>query len=239
MLHQRLFDKEMKPPSTAVGARQPEIDPIRVVEEAVRSVLGVSVRQRATRPAQEAMFAERLFSLRHVEALLPGTREVRVAPGTVITPLAQHALKQLGIGVRFVSKSEISRAQRKGEWGFAIESRSGIVSAVRRALLDESESWLEAEGFTDLLEWLPGAGDRGGVYLTENAPVAVWRACRKDGIRAASAESCDGVDRAVQGLGLNLLVIEPAGKSISLMKQLCGTLRKRGAPSIPEDLEGT
>jgi hypothetical protein len=236
MLHQRLFDNATQGPSNPV-ARPRDLDPIRIVDEAVRSVLGLTRSRVLSDETGDVVFAERLFSLRHAEALGPRAREVRVAPGTVITPLAQHELKQRGIVVRFASKSELIRAKRKGEWAFAVESESGVVSALRRSLLDDSESWLEADGFLDLVEWLPGAEDRGGVYVTDNAAVTVWQACRRAGIRAASVETCDAVDRAVRELGMNLLVIEPAGKSIALLKQLCGTLRKGGAPRMPEGLE--
>lgn len=237
MLHQRLFDNAMRRPSNAAPPRPPELDPIRTVDEAVRSVLGLAVNLTSNRGSAGVVFPERLFSLRHAEALGPSAREVKVAPGTVITPLAQHELKLRGIAIIVVSRSELSRAQRKGEWAFAIDSESGVVAALRRALLDGPESWLEADGFLELVYWLPGADDRGGVYVTDHAPVAVWDACRRDGVRAASAETCDGVDRAIRQLGLNLLVIEPGNKSIAFMKQLCGTLRKGGAPRIPDGLE--
>lgn len=237
MVDQRLFDNAMRRPSAAGASTLPELDPIRTVDEAVRSVLGLNRYPAPARDVVDAIFAERLFSLRHAEALGPGAREVKLAPGTVVTPLAQHELKQRGIVISFVSRPEVNRAQRRGEWAFAVESQSGVVSALRRALLDDSASWIEADGVLDLFEWLPGGDDRGGVFLTDNAAVAVWQACRQKGIRAASAETCDGVDRAVRQLGLNLLVIEPAGKSIALMKQLCGTLRKGGAPRIPAGLK--
>lgn len=226
----------MRRPSAAASTL-PDLDAIRTVDEAVRSVLGLNRKPAPAIDIADAVFAERLFSLRHAEALGSGTRELKVAPGTVITPLAQHELKQRGVAVRFVSRSEINQARREGEWAFAVESQSGVVSALRRGLLDGSESWIEAEGLLALLEWLPGADDRGGVFLTDNIAVAVWQACQKKGIRAASAETCEGVDRAVRQLGLNLLVVEPAGKSIALMKQLCGTVRKGGAPRIPAELK--
>ncbi len=218
-------------------ARIPNIDPIRTVDEAVRSVL------RALRggPARERsgaeVFPERLFSLRHVESLPGGTREIKIAPGTVVTPLARDALKRLGIGLRFVSKAEVDRVRRKGEWAFAIESESGIVSVLRRALLDDSEPWTELATATDLTRWLGEAEDRGAMLLTDEAAPAVWRACRVTGVRAAVSESGDAVDRAVRGLGVNLLVIEPQGKSIAFLRQLGLTYRRGGAPRAPEGLD--
>ena len=42
--------------------------------------------------------------------------------------------------------------------------------------------------------------------------------------------------RAVASLGVNLLVVEPAGKSISWMKQLGTAFRLAGAPAVPQAL---
>ena len=48
--------------------------------------------------ADANIFADRLLSLRHAEAIADGAaREVRVAPGTVITPLARDWLKRNGV----------------------------------------------------------------------------------------------------------------------------------------------
>ena len=55
------------------------------VDAVIRAVLSGSDRG-------AKVFADRLFALRHAEALPDGSREVRIAPGTVVTPLARDAL---------------------------------------------------------------------------------------------------------------------------------------------------
>ena len=60
-----------------------------------------------------------------------------------------------------------------------------------------------------------------------------WRSggpARCAGVRAASAAEPAEVRRAVTGLGVNLLVVEPAGKSISWMRQLATAFRRSRAP---------
>src|SRR4051794_22855615 len=91
------------------------------VDAAVRAVLAERGRgaRREARPDVEP-FAGRLLSVRVVEALRAGTREVWIAPGTVITPLAHDLLKRRGIGVRLVSPRDVRRGGSEGEWGFAI-----------------------------------------------------------------------------------------------------------------------
>src|SRR4051812_13628462 len=59
------------------------------VDRAVRSVLAELRREPTPALPRAEVFADQLLSLRHVERLAAGTREVRIAPGTVVTPLAR------------------------------------------------------------------------------------------------------------------------------------------------------
>jgi hypothetical protein len=215
---------------------------IREVDAAVRSVLAElfsTPRSRgvdgyAAREGDE-LFPGRLLSLREAEGLPAGLRAVRVAPGTVVTPLARDYLKRLGIEVRFVARGEAERARNVGEWGFAIESRSGVLEAFRRAILDGVERWRElGPSLDEAARWVAEAPARGALVVTDEASVAVYRGCQVPGARAAAAEEPGAVARAVRALGVNLLVVEPAGKSIALLKQMCATFRRAGGPVTPE-----
>ncbi len=184
------------------------------------------------------VFAERLFALRHAEGLSGATREVRIVPGTVVTPLARDHLKRRGIELRFVSEWRTDGGHDGGEWGFAITSDSGLMTALRRAFLDGAEGWIELEGLADAAaRWVGETSGRGAILMTDEASVAVWRACQIPGVRAAAVADVEAGARAGQRLGANLFVVEPAGKSISLLRQLGQTLRRSGAPRVPEWLE--
>ncbi len=185
------------------------------------------------------VFAERLFALRHAEGLPGATREVRIVPGTVVTPLARDHLKRRGIELRFVSEWQTDGRLDRGEWGFAIASESGLMTALRRAFLDGAEGWVELEGLGDAAaRWVGESSRRGAMLMTDEASVAVWRACQFPGVRAAAVADIDAGARAGRRLGANLLVVEPSGKSISLLRQLGQTLRRSGPPRAPEWLEG-
>jgi hypothetical protein len=187
---------------------------------------------------REFVFAERLLALRHAEALPSGVNEVRVAPGTVVTPLARDALKGRGIGIRLISRKDVEERSPAGEWGLAIEGGTGVVEALRRSLLDGPGAWREvARDAIGAARWVVGGDGRGAVVVPQEASLAVWKAHRIDGVRAANAGDADAVSRAVQHLGMNLLVIEPAGKSIASMKHLCETFRRGGAPRAPGGLD--
>lgn len=212
------------------------------VNAAVLAVLGEF--GRASRPngrraplAQiQDVHAERLFSLRHAE-LVGEVPEVLVLAGTVVTPLARDLLRRRGISLRVVSGLEASRArgQLRGEWGFAIESRAGSVEATRRLLLDD---WLEVgPDAVEAARWVVEGESRGALVLADEASVATWRAGRVEGVRAATVGEPEAVSRSIRHLGANLIVVEPAGKSIYLLKQIGERFRNGGAPVVPKWLE--
>ena len=215
-------------------------DPIKMVDEAVRAVL--AERQGPSRSRKESgcqVIVDRLFSLRHAEALPPGTRIVQLGAATVVTPLARDLLKRKGITIRLGGMGE-AVASARGEWAFSIAADLevlGTVRALRRALLEDPRAWIEFEpSLSCLAGWLVDGEGRGAMWLTSEAALAVWRSCQMTGVRAASAAEPGEVHRAVQSLGMNLLVVEPAGKSISWIKQLAAAFRLSGAPRPPAAL---
>jgi len=217
-------------------------DPIKKVDEAVRAVLAELTMKGPSRSRKESdcqVVVERLFSLRHAEALPPGTRIVQLGPATVVTPLARDLLKRQGITIRLGGLGGSMNSAR-GEWAFSIAADSellGTVKALRRALLEEPAAWIEFEPPLDsLANWLVEGKGRGAMFITAETALAVWRSCQIAGVRAASAAEPGEVQRAVQSLGINLLVVEPAGKSLSWIKQLAGAFRISGAPRAPETL---
>ncbi len=213
------------------------------VNAAVLAVLG-EVKRPARSNGQVAngrdpVFVERLLSLRQAEAFVDGQAEFRVVAGTVITPLARDFLKRRGVALRVVSERDATRARslRAGEWGFAIEARSGQVEAFRRVLLGDGH-WSEVgPDAIDAALWVAEGEDRGALVLTDEVSLATWRANRVEGIRAATVVDPDSVSRAIRHLGANVVAVEPAGKSIYLLKQVGERFRRGGAPVIPESLE--
>jgi hypothetical protein len=213
-------------------------DPIHQVSEAVQEVLkDLRPRSPARTESDCQVFVGKLLSVRQAESLPPGTRTVQVACDVVITPLAQDLLKLRGITIRIGTKANSREAASSGEWGFAIESGLGTVSALRRALLGDERPWSELPAeLSNVGEWLVEAAGRGAVWVTDEGALTVWKSCQVSGVRAASAAEPADVHRAAITLGPNLLVIEPAGKSISWMKQLVSAFRMAGPPAIPETL---
>jgi hypothetical protein len=215
------------------------------VDVAVRAVLAARGGAVEPRPARCAAapgvidFNGPLLAVRHAESLSPSTREVRVLPRTVVTPLAHDVLKRRGIALRRGAAAGIAAARSGGEceWAFAIEepAASGVTAALRRALADEG--WGEvASELDEAARWVAESPLRGALVVTSEAALAVWRACRLDGVRAASASDPDAVTRAVRQIGINLLVVESPGTSISWIRQLATAFRRAGGPEKPDRL---
>ena len=205
---------------------------IEQVDSAVRAVLdrleGRSVPRNRT-------FAGRLLALRDVEDWDSG--EIGISPGTVVTPLARDHLKKRGVVLRFIGEREVDRRPVEGEWGFAMETRSGMIDAVRRAILDGRGSWSEVGSSTiEAAAWAAARPDRGAAVVTDQGAVACWMANKVEGVRAAWVAESGALERAIRTLGPNLIVIETAGQTIYGIRNLLNGFRRGGAPTTPEAL---
>jgi hypothetical protein len=214
-------------------------DLIRVVDAAVREVLAGLRPVARSRPESDAqVFPERLLSLRHAEALPEGTRRLRIGAGTVVTPLARDHLKRRGVLIQLGLPAS-ARLEHSGEWAFgmAVEGETGTIQALRRSLLEDPSAWRELPaGLIPAVEWLLDAPGRGVLLIASEPALTVWRACQVRGIRAATAHEPTEVHSSSRGLGVNLLVVDPVGKSISWIRQLALAFRRGGAPRPPADL---
>jgi hypothetical protein len=198
---------------------------IEQVNDAVKAVLAAARISQAGEPDQT--FHGRLLGLKHAEQIGRKSGELHIAIGTVVTPLARDLLKKNQVSLRFVNEAQIAG----GEWGFVIESQSGISSAIRGSLMEGSKSWSEV-GTTalDAALWVVAAPNRGAALLTSEASIAVWKANAIPGVRAAFAFDLDSAARAIRHLGVNLLVIETHHSSISFLKHLLTTFQRGGSP---------
>lgn len=229
--------------AVARGPRPIAHDPIRIVDAAVRAVLAdflVPSRRPSSSNGRAAVpvFADRLFSLRLAETLPADVRSIKIAPGTVMTPLARDYLKRRGIDVRLAGAAEIAPSVR-GEWAFAIDGSAGHLQALQRTFLEDPRLWTELEpSLDDLTGWIQNGEGRGALLVTIDAALAVWRACQFPGVRAAFAAEPADARSAARSLGVNLLVVDPTGKSISWIRQIALAFRGAGAPRFAEEPAG-
>ena len=208
------------------------------VNAAIAAVLGefgrTSIRSLGRQPISKYdVFSERLFSVKHAE-MMGDVDEVRVVTGTVVTPMARELLKRRKVSIRIVSGNEASlaKSRSRGDWGFCIESNHVQVEVLRRTLLgDWSDLGMDP---AEAALWVTDEAGRGALVVTDEASVASWRVGRIGGIRSATVFDPEGVSRAIRQLGANMIVIEPSGKSIYVLKQFGERFRQGGAPMTPE-----
>ena len=206
------------------------------VDEAVRAVLAGFRQGPVSDRRSSVTFSGKLLGQRQLEQFRPDLREIRVTSETVITPIARDMLKRRGIVLRLVSELE---AARRGTWGFGLDPDLSTPEAIRRALFSANRGWNEIEGnVIDVARWVASDPDRGAVMFAVEGSVACWMASRAPGVRSAAPADADGVARAVNSLGINLLVIEPAGHSIPSLLNCVKVFRNSGAPQVPEWLGG-
>lgn len=208
------------------------------VDRAVRAALSGQRAAGSTHARTEKSFAGRLLSASVVESLPMTTTELSIGPETVLTPMARDLLKRRKIALRLMGRAEARKRSGVGEWGFSVDSESWAMTTLRRMLL-MAEDWVALGG--DVWEaavWVSESEGRGASVFSDRGAAAVWRANQVEGVRAAAASDADGVSRAVESLGANLIVIEPAGKSLYELKHLASTFRKAGAPAPPEWIAG-
>jgi hypothetical protein len=214
-------------------------EPIRKVNAVVQAVLAEQFgRREPQREGECQVFLDKLMSVRQADLLPPGTRVVQVAATTVVTPLAHERLKKRGIAIRLGAAVDAwCPAPAPGQWAFAIGDQGGLAQAMRRSFLEDSRAWIELDSSLEAITaWLAGGEGRGAMWMTCDVALAVWRSCRREGVRAASAAELADVRGAVRSLGMNLLIVDSTGKSISWIKQLASAFRLGGAPLAPEPI---
>jgi hypothetical protein len=207
------------------------------VDRAVRAALTGLLTERSPDARRGRTFSGRLLSASVVESLPTTVAELSVGPETVLTPMARDLLKKRKIALRLMGKAEARKASGVGEWGFAVGSECWSATMLKRVLL-MTDGWLDLGDLMVSAPWVSEKAERGAVLFSDQAALEVWRANRVEGVRAAAVSDADGISRAVESLGANLVVIEPLGKSVHELKHLASTLRKAGAPVVPAGIEG-
>jgi ribose 5-phosphate isomerase RpiB len=168
---------------------------------------------------------------------LNGERELVITPGTVITPLAADHLKANGIQV--VRREESAKPQAKDQekstesWGYVIERPFPLADSVIHSLQREgmdlqelsiprhSETETHACGLARSTAQVVSRGGCLGAIVFCVDPLLVCCVANKvKGIRAAAVVSPAQANRAVNGLGVNFLVLEIGKQTFFELRQI-------------------
>lgn len=197
---------------------------------------------------------EKLFTAADVETLRPGVVRLRVPHKGVVTPAARDALRKKKIELLRDQPAGLGRsvgAMAVASVKPAVEvKRANVVWAEAELRGDAAALLSAAEREFGLFQRLPRAGlaaavaettdevARGGklgVILTSQSISAVLQANRRKGVRAYEPGSAPALQRALQEIGVNLLVLNPADHSFFAAKRLISEFvkaTKRVAPAF-------
>jgi hypothetical protein len=177
---------------------------------------------------------------------LNGHREVVVAPGTVVTPLAHEHLRANGVAVR---RQEADARPPAGQlWGYAQDRPHPLVGSAVQALRRDGLALAELPGAGPELpcRWARAVAEcvargdcAGGVLFCADPGLACCVANKVPGLRAAAAWTVAQAARATLALGANLLAVEMPGRTFFEVRQILRALCLGGAAGCPDGVTCT
>jgi hypothetical protein len=184
-------------------------------------------REDTSRDGQVLHWHGRVLSADDLRRSLNGRRELILAPGTLITPLAADHLR--ANGVRFSRQEKQTGAKENGAvWGYAEERPYEVVAGVLRsaerdglrlkrlqASGNEASAWARA-----LAECLARGDCRGGVVFCADPGLVCCVANKVKGLRAVAVANVVQTGRALSTLAANLLAVEMPGRTFFEIRQI-------------------
>ncbi len=170
---------------------------------------------------------------------LAGVRKLVVTKKAVITPAARDLLKQHKITI-----SRGAESARGGKPGLVVavaDTQSDPAALIR--LVAPQTSGVERLAKTGVVTVVSELADavtkdgRLGLLLSGQPHVACCLANRLPGVRAAVARDRDEVLQAVDSLGLNLLVVDPARRSLFQLGQMVKQFLESGPAHCPAEFK--
>jgi hypothetical protein len=163
---------------------------------------------------------DRVVSLATLDGRLHNVQRLVIPRAAVVTPSARDLLRQRNIAV-----------ERMAEAAPAVNGTPNCVALVAAADVDPrglepliAAPVARADGVTTAVQQLVRSlreEGRIGVLFTERTALAVCLANRQRGVRAAAGSCPEAVRDALNSLAVNLLVIDPRGRSLD---DLAGTV---------------
>jgi hypothetical protein len=200
----------------------------------------------ATADGRAFRWPGRVLSLADLQHSLNGHRELVLAPGTVITPLAAEELRTNGITITR-SSPEKPTAPRQ-TWGYAEERPHPLVRSAVQALVREGVALKELSppGEAEPCRWARavaecvGRGEcHGGVVFCQDVGLVCCVANKVAGLRAIAVVTVQQAARATLSLGANFVAVELPGRTFFEVRQILRSLCVGGEPACPSGVACT
>jgi hypothetical protein len=216
----------------------------RIVRDVLAEMAGGRVRPAAAHAGGELALGGKVISLRDLEDRLDGIGRVVIGRGAVITPAARDVLRQRQIAIASAVASAQPASGRlviaRAETNF---ETAGLMAALMRDGINvaQTRNMNLVEAVDELCRHV-ASRSAWGLLATSQTAAALCLANRQRAARAALATSVRAVADAVASVAPNLLVVDPAGKSMFEIGQLVRTWlggRPQGRTAILERLGST
>lgn len=191
--------------------------------------------------AAAATLADRVITLRSLERLPAGTRQVVVDGKAVITPSARDYAREAGIA--------IVRGAAAGSPASATPPRPFLIAhaqcasdpAAKAALIARAvpgSQQLPSSGLADVITAFATHASRDaarGILFTSRPAIAAILANRSASLRAVTGRDAASLSAASTDCQANLLIVDPAAFTGSL-ERLCTDFANRPAAPLPSEL---
>jgi hypothetical protein len=183
---------------------------------------------------------ERVVTLASLDGRLRGVKEVIVPNGAVVTPAVRDELRKKKVRLTFAEKAHAANASTDGML-VGMAAGSYDAAAVFRAVSVETRDVdrLDGDCWIELVRQLSqaiAAKGRFGMLITSRAAAAACLANREKAVRAVLGVSVTSVKDAMQTVGANLLIVDPASLGLH---EIRGMVREfaRGSHECPDALK--
>ncbi|HEV3260353.1 MAG TPA: RpiB/LacA/LacB family sugar-phosphate isomerase [Gemmataceae bacterium] len=185
----------------------------------------------------------RVLAAEDLRHSLNGHREVLLAAGTIVTPLAAEQLRAHGIQITRHAAAAAVQPETGVAWGFAQDRPHAAVQSAVQALGRDGLVLreLKPEGQKSACAWARAVAEcvargecRGGVLFCQDTGLVCCVANKVPGLRAVAVFTVAQAARAVLTLATNLAAVEMPGRTLFEVRQILRTLCTSGAAVCPD-----
>lgn len=183
--------------------------------------------------------AERVVTIEGLRGKLDQVRRVQVRPKAVVTPAVRDLLREkkivLEVGAATTAKADRPVVRLAAGVADTTFNTAGVLRSLSNTGVNVEQ--LARTGMKTVVSELADQVRKNGslaLLFTEQTLAAVCLANRFPGVRAAAGGCVPSVEKAQKAIGVNLLVVNPRGKSASELENIVKTFCRNGSPACPE-----
>ena len=220
------------------------IDVERIVRQVLAQLHGQqTVGGSASSPGRRELLVDaKVVSLAELPQGWDAAQRVVLRQGAIVTPAVLDALRERNIAISWAPidgthPQHVRHAVVVGQANTDFDS-AGLLRSLSKQVVEIER--LAQTGLMTVTEEISDAvamGGKLGLLLTRSVPAGVCLANRRRGVRAAAADNLAGVEAAIAGLGVNLLVVDPTRRGAFELQKMAARFLSGGQRKCPAELQ--